>query len=110
MAIYFKIQTLLVDAAANSSDHSTMWWIKADGCDLVPGLCESVQRKWSGDVDLNDGELQAEYQSYLSRLEFVSGLALGSRRERNTIVADLEKIHQQLLHGKDFACKGNLLQ
>ena len=76
---------------------------------LVPGLCESVQRKWSGDVDLNDGELQAAYQSYLHRLEFVSGLGLGSRRERNTIVADLENIHQQLLHDKDFACKGNLL-
>ena len=70
-------QTLLLDEAAKTSDCNTTWWIKADGCDIVPGLCESVQRKWSGDVDLNNGELQANYQFYTSKLDFVSGLALG---------------------------------
>ena len=30
--------------------------MKADGCDLVEGLGESVNLDWSGDVDKNDGK------------------------------------------------------
>jgi len=36
------------------------WWLKADGCNVNPGLKESVKRQWSGDVDLNDGSLQKQ--------------------------------------------------
>ena len=35
--------------------------MKADDCDINPGLMESTRLKWSGDVDLNDGALEAEY-------------------------------------------------
>ena len=35
------------------------WWVKAGGCDLVSGLAESVSEIWHGDVDLNNGELEA---------------------------------------------------
>lgn len=41
------------------------WWVKADGVDLVPGLGESMRREWSGDVDLNDGSLQEQYNACL---------------------------------------------
>ena len=74
----------------------------------MPGLCESVQHKWSGDVDLNDGKLQAVYQIYLSRLQFVSTIGLGCRRERVVIRDDLQEIHKQLLIDKDFAIEGNI--
>ena len=45
------------------------WWVKADGCDLVSGLAESVSEIWHGDVDLNNGELEAQYTAYQSRLQ-----------------------------------------
>lgn len=45
----------------------------ADGCDVVPGICESVRRlQWSGDVDLNDGTLQIKYSNYRERLRIIS--------------------------------------
>ena len=37
------------------------WWIKSDGCDVIPGLTESVRLEWSGDVDLGDGSLQKQH-------------------------------------------------
>ena len=72
----------------------------------MPGLCESVQLKWSGDVDLNNGELQRSYQVYRSKLDFVSEVGLGSRQGRAAIQEDLRKIHHQLLFDKQFAAQG----
>ena len=37
--------------AANNANPGTYWWIKGDGCDVIPGLGESVAGEWSGDVD-----------------------------------------------------------
>ena len=51
------------------SHPTAWWWLKADGCDLVKGLKESVKLQWSGDVDLNDGQLQKQYEEYVSRLK-----------------------------------------
>lgn len=68
----------------------------------MPGLCESVQ-KWSGDVDLNSGELQQSYGAYKLRLKFVSEIGLKSRQERNMILEDLKT---QLIADKDFAISG----
>ena len=95
----------MLDAAVKANPHA-IWWIKGDGCDVVPGLCESVRQKWSGDVDLNDGSLQNSYKLYLSRLDFVTELGLGTRRERGTILVDLLSIHQTLKSDKDFIIKG----
>ena len=75
----------------------------------MPGLCESVQLKWSGDVDLNNGELQQSYQVYRSRPDFVSGVGLGCRQGRAAIEEDLRKIHRQLLCDKQFATQGAYL-
>ena len=85
-----------------------MWWIKGDGCDIVPGLCELVQLKWSGDVDLNDGKVQNDYKLYKSKLDFMSGLGLGSRQERSTNQADLKVVYQQIRSDNEFATKGTL--
>ena len=98
-------QTLLLDSAVRSNPHA-FWWIKGDGCDIVPGLCESVQLKWSGDVDLNTGELQRSYETYKLRLKFVSEIGLKSRQERKMILEDLKKLHTQLVTDKDFAISG----
>ena len=102
------LQTLLLDAAAKANPHVT-WWIKGDGCDVVPGLCESVRQKWSGDVDLGDGSLQDSYKSYQLKLDFVSGLGLGTRREREVIRDDLDTIAKNLSSDKDFVIKGTTI-
>ena len=51
------------------------WWIKADGVDVVKGLCEST-RSWWGDVDLNDGKLQQLQLEMAMRLGFISQIRL----------------------------------
>ena len=43
---------------------------------MVKGLKESTKLQWSGDVDLNDGKLQKEYEEYVSRLESVKKAGL----------------------------------
>ena len=90
------------------SNPHALWWIKGDGRDIVPGLCESVQLKWSWDVDLNTGELQQSYKTYIvkMRFKFVSEIGLTSRQGRNMIMEDLKKLHAQLVTDKDFSISG----
>lgn len=95
----------MLDAAAKAKPNAT-WWIKGDACDVVPGICESVQLKWSGDVDLNDGKLEHSYSLYKSRLQMVSTLGLGMKRARHILKNDLSTIHCDLLKDKDFIVKG----
>ena len=58
----------------------TWWWLKADGCDLVKGLAESMKGIWSGDVNLNDGELEKQYKEYQDRLSLIMSLKLSPNR------------------------------
>lgn len=95
----------MLDSAAKAKPNAT-WWIKGDACDVVPGLCESVQLKWSGDVDLNDGKLEQSYNLYNSRLRMISTLGLGTRRERHHLDNDLSTVHHELQKDKDFIVKG----
>ena len=96
---------LVLDSAAKQNPNAT-WWIKGDGCDVVPGICESVNMVWSGDVDLNDGELQKAYQQYRKQLEFISGIGLNTRQTKELIVQDLKVLCDWLVSDKDFAIKG----
>ena len=68
------MQTIVLDEAAQAPD--SWWWLKTDGCDIVKGLKESTKLQWSGDVDLNDGSLQEQYETYGKHLEFVKKLGL----------------------------------
>lgn len=99
---------MLLDSAVKANPGAT-WWIKGDGCDIIPGICESVQMIWSGDVDLNDGKVQEAYHLYRAKLEFISEIGLKGRQAKGTILEDLNKLHQQLLSDKDFAIKGAIL-
>lgn len=42
---------------ASKHHPNTWWWLKADGCDVVSGLAESMRGTWSGYVDLNNGDV-----------------------------------------------------
>ena len=76
------------------------WWIKADGCDLVSSLEESVRLEWNGDVDFGDGKLQQLFKSYHQRLcglEDLSKLSsnpqlvlMALKLEGNFIINDLK--------------------
>jgi len=96
---------LLLDSAAKKNPGAT-WWIKGDGCDVVPGICESVNMVWSGDVDLYGEKLQKAYQHYRSQLEFISGIGLKARQIKDSIVQDLKTPYDWLVSNRDYATKG----
>ena len=99
------MQTML-DYASKGNPHA-IWWIKDEGCD-VPDLYESVTLKWSGNIDLNTGELQAFYKEYRARLRFIAEIGLKTRQGRCIVMEDLKKVRQQLADEKDFAIQGSI--
>ena len=90
---YFKVslQFATLDKAAELHPDA-LWWIKADGCDIVAGLGDSVTKKWSRDVDLNDGLLLEKYTKYTERLSFISSIGLKERANRMQIATDMNKL------------------
>ena len=93
-----------MDAAASA--HPNSWfWVKADGVDVVAGLGESLRLLWSGDVDLNDGELSKQYQQYRSRLAFIGALTSTSIH----LADDLGKLHRELATDLDYVVKSKFI-
>ena len=78
LPVYPCPQCHIIKSAAES-DRNTSWWIKGDGVDVVQGLRESVRGQWSGDVDLNDGQLQSLYLEYKQQLKPTGEIGLGER-------------------------------
>lgn len=76
---------------------SAHWWIKADGCDIVSGLEESLRNEWNGDVDLGTGELQKMYDGYVKRLKRIQCVATMSAQDALGVLLQ-EKIN--LTEGK----------
>ena len=75
------MQTYVLDEAAKHHPNA-WWWLKADGCDVVNGLAESMRGAWSGDVDLNDGELQQQHKAYQDRLARIECMKYTPDREQ----------------------------
>ena len=73
------------------------WWIKADSCDLTPGLMESVERKWRGDVDLNDGEVNKLYQNYKERQNICLRFGLKEPRSIHMINFQADNIRNEII-------------
>ena len=81
---------------------SARWWVKADGCDIVSGLEESLRNVWHGDVDLGTGELQVKYQKYLDRLKRIQSIVTLSvqdvlcvlLQEKVDLIKDLQLVSQ----------------
>ena len=80
-----------------------MWWLKADGVDVVSGLGESVRLEWSGDVDLNDGSMQRSHEAYIQRLKFIEKIGL---RERITLHPDITTLESGLKDDLVFLLSG----
>lgn len=66
------------------------WWIKADACDLRPGLKESMSHEWAGDCDLGDGKLQALHNEYKLRRTYCQGIGLKARK--GSVHEDLSQV------------------
>ena len=77
------LQLAILDEAARSHPE-VWWWVKGDGCDVTSGLQESVDHKWSGDVDLGNGKVQALFIEYTDRQKFISNIGLGDCEARWT--------------------------
>ena len=75
---------------ASEYNPGVRWWIKADGCDVIPGLHESVRLEWSGDVDLNDGTLQKTYKKYRDRLKDISSIGKSSTSQTRLVLSTLQ--------------------
>ena len=77
---------VVLDEAARSHPE-VWWWVKGGGCD---GLRESVDHKWSGDVDLGDGKLQALFSELaLKKVSIVATLP-GSTNRTDTCCRVIE--------------------
>ena len=95
---------MLDEAARTHTD--AWWWVKADGCDLLSGLGESTRLQWSGDVNLNDGELEKLYETYKSNLTFVSEIGLKERRNPTVIKDDMVTSTKLITEDMSFLCTG----
>ena len=51
---------------------------------------ECVKLQWSGDVDLNDGQLQKQYEEYVSHLESVKKAGLVQEHASDELTCVLE--------------------
>ena len=83
-----------------------VWWIKADGVDVVSGISESVRLEWSGDVDLNDGEVQRVRAAYLNRLKFIENI--GINKSNDQLQHDLTVLENELKKDLTFLSAGEL--
>lgn len=84
------------------------WWVKADGCDLVAGLKESVKQEWSGDVDLNDGKVAALHAEYKTRLGFIKAVGTPERKACLVVLADICKLQEDLKDDIVFLISGRV--
>ena len=81
---------------------NTWWWLKADACDLVSGLLESMRGVWSGDIDLNDGGLDKQYENYKGRLSCIQSLKIRDASDRDGLHTQLNTIAQQVKDDLQF--------
>ena len=100
----------MLKSAANTKSNGD-WWIKVDSCDLTSGLMESVDGKWKGDIDLNDGELQALYQDYQDKQKVCASLGLEEPRSISSIQFQIEYVRKEILRpDMEFISNGKCLK
>ena len=103
--ISFNIYSLQIAALeeAHKVHPTDRWWIKADGCDIVSGLEESLRMDWNGDVDLGTGELQSMYEQYRDRLKRLDMLGPNLQETLCALLkekVDLTEDIKYIAHGK----------
>ena len=79
--------------------------MKADGCDINQGLKETTKLQWRGDVDLNDGAVQRQYESYRVRLQKADKLSASGE----SAVEDLRAVLSALKEDLEFIQTGTYI-
>ena len=69
----------------------------------MPGVAESTRGVWSGDVDLNDGELDKQKELYKTRLAFIENL---HATNRESLIQSLDSHFEDLQNDKEFLHSG----
>ena len=103
--IYCSLCRHVLDEASKHHPNDC-WWVKADGCDLVSGLSESMAGIWHGDVDLNDGALEREYNAYKDRLQEIDKLKVHSNISRSQLIVQLNSIMRDVNKDREFVHTG----
>jgi hypothetical protein len=99
------MQSSVLDEAASVHPNS-WWWIKADGCDLMKGLTESVSGEWSGDINLHPDALEKLFKEYKERLRFLNGLGLQDRASSVVSQSDITTVKEQIVSDIKFITTG----
>ncbi len=97
-------QLSVLDEAAELHPNS-WWWIKGDGVDLQSGLGESMRKKWSGDLDLNDGKLQKQYASYMEELSFIQNHDVTDKKK---LLDNLCTLSANIIQHREFVTESKL--
>ena len=66
---------------------------------------ESTRLQWSGDVDLNDGSLQVQYQAYKSRLAEIKNIGVDSGKHSD-VICQLTSVCREISDDLDFVSSG----
>ena len=76
--------------------------------DVLPGLMESKDYNWKGDVDLGNGELQEQHRMYLQHLKLINGLCrnLSDVNECQRTCQDLKEVQICLNNDRVFIDEG----
>ena len=106
--IFFKIylKTAVIQKAYSLSTNDTWWWIKGDGCDVIKGIWESTKGEWSGDVDLNDNQLENIYSMFQKQLQWAERIGLNERSNLDSISCDLNTVMKDTVSDLDFVYTG----
>ena len=62
---------------------------------------ESTKLQWNGDVDLNDGKLQEQYQAYRKRLASIADIGAGN------VLSQLSSVLNGIKDDLNFINSGN---
>ena len=103
----FEKSSVIQDALLNNiakENPGGRFWIKADWCDVIKGLRESVRHEWAGDTDLGEGALQRLNDIYNKRRDFCCKLGIGARK--NVLTTDLGQLLAELDADLSFLDKG----
>lgn len=87
-----------------SLNPSARWWIKGDGTDVIKGLWQSSTGEWSGDADLNDGEVNRQFTKFCQRNERIN--AVGMQESVEAIKTELMAVTDTVLEDLQFISSG----
>ena len=78
------------------------WWIKADVCDVISGLAESLRLEWNGDIGFGTSEVQVLYKVYRDRLNHLDRTGSDTFVDENRLFIVHTLLHEKCTISKDM--------